>query len=100
MYEKGEMEGNEQRRGVAGENQLTCNIESYCHVQTYSEEMKEPLVVRNRSTLTRHSKIKVTKANHATKYMFKEHRGGSYTEQEQVKTKLSYIYWTVHRLDS
>ena len=42
--------------------------------------MKEPLVVRNRSTLTRHSKIKVTKANHATKYMFKEHRGGSYTE--------------------
>jgi len=42
--------------------------------------MKELLVVRNRSTLTRHSKIKVTKSNHAIKYKFKGRRGGGYTE--------------------
>jgi hypothetical protein len=42
--------------------------------------MKELLVVRNRSTLTRHSKIKVTNANHAIKYKFKGRRGGGYTE--------------------
>jgi hypothetical protein len=41
--------------------------------------MKELLVVRNRSALTGHSKIKVTKANHATKYKFKERRGCGYT---------------------
>jgi hypothetical protein len=76
---------------VDGENQLTCNIQSYCHVQTHSEEMKELLVARNRSTLTRHSKIKVTKENHATKYKFKGRRGGGYTGWEQrVNTKLSF----------
>lgn len=55
--------------------------------------MKELLVVRNRSALTLHSRIKVTKANDATKYKFKGRRGGGYTVWAQlVNTKPSIFY--------